>query len=206
MSRDLLAELERTFKRSSDGALDKEYRVLLEQLRSVKLTQELVDFLCAKIESKKHIWEIRFEHLRILLINPSAQEFALKDFYFEKIIKCRRLALKLFFIRGYAQYATEEELNPIMERFQKSLEKNHDYIDYNWILSVAGLPFLVSTYKYPCFLKTLKKAEAEHLRIDELLRGYFTLDENLNQVNLLSFEETEKRSRMFLEKLHAAGL
>ena len=127
-------------------------------------------------------------------------EYDLKAFYFENLKKCRRLAMKIFFIRGYAIYASEEELIPIMEKFQKSLEKNHDYIDYNYILSVAGLPYLVDIYGYDCFSQTLKKAEEEHEKIDPLLRGYFTLDSNLEQVNLLTIKEVQKRSKQFLDK------
>lgn len=172
----------------------------MKQLNTIELTQEYIDFLCEKATSKKHIGEIRFEHLKILLLNKSAQNFNLKNFYFENLKKCRRLALKLFYIRGYALYATEKELNMVMEKFCASLEKNHDYIDYEHILSVAGLPYLAQTYKYDCFTKALQKAKIEYQKIDPLLRGYFTINENLEQVNLLSNEEMHKRSEMFLKK------
>lgn len=79
----LLSDLERTFKKCSDCGLHPEYVALLKQLNHIKLTQVLVDFLCAKATSKKHIWEIRFVHLRILLRNPTSQLFDLKNFYLE---------------------------------------------------------------------------------------------------------------------------
>ena len=88
-----------------------------------------------------------------------------------------------------------------MEKFCRNLEKNHDYIDYNYILSVAGLPYLMDLYKYDCFAQALKKAEEEHEKIDPLLRGYFTLNSNMEQVNLLTVEEVQKRSKQFLDKL-----
>ena len=200
MSRCLLSDLERTYVKCSDGALDPEYAALLRQLDDMCLTQELVDFLCEKMTSKKHFWEIHFDHLRVLLRNPSAKAFDLKDFYLERIKKSRRLAMKIFLIRGYAIDASEAELIPIMQRFQQSLKKNHDYIDYNYILSVAGLPYLVNTYGYDCFADALVTAKQEHERIDPLLRGYFTLNENLEQVSLLSIEEVFRRSRLFTEK------
>jgi len=149
-------------------------------------------------------WKIRFDHLRILLLNSSAKAFNLKAFYFENLKKSRRLAMKLFFIRGYAIYASEQELNPVMEKFRKNLEKSHDYIDYNYILSVAGLPYLVNTYGYNCFSQTLEKAEEEHQKIDPLLRGFFTLNENLEQINLLSLAEAGKRTEEFLNKCRNA--
>ena len=196
----LLSELERTFKKCSDCLLHSEYIALLHQLENIELTQELVDFLCEKATSQKHIWEIQFDHLRILLLNPTSKSFDLKNFYLENLKKCRRLAMKIFFIRGYSIYATEAELEPILEKFQQNMEKNHNYIDYNYILSSAGLPYLVSTYQYTCFTKALKKAEEEYQHIDSLLQGYFTLTPNLEQVNLLSNEEIQKRLRLFLDK------
>ena len=196
----LLSELERTFKKCSDCSMHPNYIANLDKLYNIELSQELIDYLCDKATSKKHIWEIRFDHLRILLLNPSAKAFDLKEFYYDNLKKCRRLAIKIFYIRGYAIYASEEELNPVMEKFRKNLEKNHDYIDYNYLLSVAGIPYLVDIYGYDCFVKTLEKAEEEHQRIDPLLRGYFTLNTNLEQVNLLSIEEVTWRSERFLEK------
>ena len=196
----LLSELERSFKKCSDCLLHPDYIANLNKLNNIELSQELIDYLCDKTTSKKHIWEIRFDHLRILLLNPSANAFDLKEFYYENLKKSRRLAMKIFYIRGYAIYASEEELNPVMEKFRKSLDKNHDYIDYSYLLSVAGIPCLVDTYGYDCFVKTLEKAKEEYRRISPLLRGYFTLNTNLEQVNLLSIEEVTWRSERFLEK------
>lgn len=196
----LLAELERTFKKCSDCGLHPDYVFLLNQLNHMELTRELVDYLCEKCTSKKHIWEIRFDHLRILLRNPSSQPFDLKDFYCQNLKRSRRLAMKLFYIRGYAIYASEEELNPVMEKFCNNLEKNHDYIDYNYILSAAGLPYLAETYGYRCFTQALDKAREEHQKINAAFRGLFTLNEKLEQVNLITPQEAARRMQAFLEK------
>ena len=205
MDHSLLLELERTFKKCSDCALHPEYTALLQELDKIDLTQELVDYLCAKATSKKHIWEIRFDHLRILLRNPTSQAFDLKGFYLENLKKSRRPAIKMFFIRGYAAYASEAELIPVMEKFRKNLEGPCGYIDFNYILSIAGLPYLVKTYGYPCFTQTLEKANQEHDKISASLRGYFTLNENMEQVNLLSPEECRKRMEAFLRE-HGTAL
>ena len=196
----LLSKLEQTFDKCSDCLLHPEYISLLDKLFDIVLSKEHIDFLCNKVTSKKHNWEIQFDHLRILLLNPSATAYNLKDFYYDNIKKCRRLSIKIFLIRGYALYASEEELNPIMKKFQMSLEKNHDYMDYNYILSVAGLPYLVNKYGYDCFVKSLEKAQEEYEQIDPLLRGFFTLNEKLQQVNLLSVEDAQIRLKHFLEK------
>ena len=200
MAISLLSELENMFKKCSDCGLHPEYVALLKQLDNMNLTQELVDFLCAKATSKKHVWEIRFDHLRILLRNPSSQVFDLEGFYLENLKKSRRLAIKIFFIRGYAIYASEEEMIPVMEKFRKSLEGPCGYIDYNYILSVAGLPYLVEAYGYSCFVQALEKANQEYAKISSSLQGYFTLNENLEQVNLISPEESLKRMQAFLNE------
>ena len=199
MDTSLLTELERTFKKCSDCALHPEYAALLKRLDTIELTQDLIDFLCAKATSKKHIWEIRFDHLRILLCNPTSQHFDLKNFYLENLKKSRRPAIKIFFIRGYALYASEEELIPVMAKFRKNLEGPCGYLDFNYILSAAGLPYLAQTYGYSCFRESLDKAHLEHSRISPSLQGYFTLNENMEQVNLISAEEAGKRMKAFLE-------
>ena len=203
MDKLLLTQLESTFQKCSDCLLHPEYPPLLQQLDDMVLTQPLVDYLCDKATSKKHIWEIRFMHLRILLRNPSAQSFDLKGFYKANIGKSRRPAMKLFWIRGFAMYATEKELNPIMEKFRNTLEGPHGTADINDILSVAGLPYLVKTYGYPCFVQTLETAKETQQRIHPLLRDFYTLDERMEQVNLLSPEERHKRTMAYLEEQRA---
>lgn len=106
----------------------------------------------------------------------------------------------MFFIRGYAFYATEEELRPIMKKFQELLEKNHDYIDYEPILSVAGLPYLVEKYGFDCFSDALKTAKNEYQKINPRLRNHFTLNEKLEQDFKLSPEEAKKQFNEILRK------
>ena len=90
-----------------------------------------------------------------------------------------------------------------MEKFIKSLEKNYDYIDYNYFLSEAGLPYLVKSYGYDCFVKGLEAVKQAHSKIDPMLRGYFTLDSELRQISLLSVEEVHKRSAQFLKEIQS---
>lgn len=194
-----LSELNVAFKKCSDWLLHPDYVYLLNKLCDIELSQEHIDYLCNIVTSKNHTWEVRFEHLRVLLLNPSAKLFDLKNFYFERLKRSRRLAMKIFFIRGYATYASEEELNSVMNKFCKNLESNHDYADYEYVLSIAGLPYLLNTYGYNCFAITLERAKEEYQNIDPLLRGFFTLNSKLEQIQLLSHEETHKRTLQFFE-------
>lgn len=196
----MIKDLNFWFSKCSDCLLHPEYEQLLKKLYNYELTQEAIEFLCDKATSKKHFCEIRFEHLKILLLNKSSLKFDLKQFYFDNLKRTRRLWLKMFYIRGYALYATEQELIPIIKKFQTQLENNHDYIDYEYILSEAGLPYLVKKYGFVSFCDTLETAKNEYQKIDPLLRGYFTLNEKLEHINLISNEEALKRSKEFLEK------
>ena len=196
----MIEKLEYWFSKCSDCLLHPEYTKLLDELYNYELNQEMIDFLCDKATSKKHWCELRFEHLKILLLNETALNYDLKQFYFDALKRCRRLWLKMFYIRGYALYATEEELLPVMKKFQQLLEKNHDYIDYEYILSVAGLSYLAEKYDYACFKETLETAKIEYQKIDPLLRGYFTMNEKLEHINLISYEEALKRSKEFSAK------
>ena len=196
----MIEKLEYWFSKCSDCLLHPEYEKLLNELYDYELNQEIIDFLCDKATSKKHWYELRFEHLKILLLNETTLNYDLKQFYLDSLKRCRRLWLKMFYIRGYALYATEEELYPVMKKFRELLEKNHDYIDYEYILSVVGLTYLVEKYDYACFKETLETAKIEYQKIDPLLRGYFTLNEKLEHINLISNEEALKRSKEFSAK------
>lgn len=196
----MVEKLEYWFSKCSDCLLHPEYNKLLNELYNFELNQEIIDFLCDKATTKKHWCELRFEHLKILLLNPNASQYDLKQFYLDSLKRCRRLWLKMFYIRGYALYATEEELYPVMKKFRELLEKNHDYIDYEYILSEAGLPYFVKKYGYSCFEDTLETAKNEYQKIAPLLRGYFTMNEKLEHIDLISNEEALKRTNEFLEK------
>jgi len=201
MQNNILDQLNTAYNKCSDCLLHPEYAHLLNTLSSLELTEALVDFLCTRVTSNKHIWEIRFEHLRILLLNNSTRCFDLKKFFLDNYKKSRRLTMKLFFLRGYAMYATEKEIEPLINNFCDKLKSNHDYIDYEHILSIPALPYLVNTYKYKCFESAYNTALEEYEKIDPLLRGFFTLNENLKQINLLTSEEISSRTKEFLNKI-----
>ena len=198
----IIPKLEQAFKKCSDCGLHYDYQVLLRSLYSAPLTEELVAYLCEKATSKKHICEIRYEHLKILLLNDTARQFDLKQFYFDCQKRCRRVWLRYFYIRGYAMYATEEEMIPVMQKFSEVLRKCHDYIDYAYLMSVAGLPYLVETYGYGCMKDTLAVAEVEYQKINPLLRGSFTINEQLEQVDSVCVEEIFARQKTVLNQLH----
>ena len=198
-----LDALEREVKRCSDGSLTNEYRALLDTLDEALLTQELVDYLCKMIVAKKYFWEIHFEHLRPLLLNPTALNFDLKAYYAERFSRSRRLCMKMYFMRGYAMYASEQEVTAMCAKFVQSLKRGHDYIDYMDIMSEYGMQYLVREYGYSCFTKAWQTAQKEFEKIHPYLRGYATTDARLRHVNLLSHAEVAKRQRLFQQYIQA---
>ena len=90
-------------------------------------------------------------------------------------------------------YASEDEMIPVMEKYESLLQRNHYYIDYSYILSRPLLPYLVKTYGYDCCERALETAKKEYEKIDPLLRGWSTLNERFEYVELLSKAEWEAR-------------
>ena len=198
MTAPTITALEQAFRKCSDCSLHADYLPLLERLETCDLTAEHIAYLQEKCLSKKHMWEIRFEHLRVLLLNPTTRNYDLKEFFLARVKASRRLSMKLFYIRGLAMYATEAELEPVMEKYCVSLKKTHDYMDYNEILSVAGLPYLCRVYGYECFTDAYCVALEESLNVPCLM-GSYTLNERMEMVSLLSPEEKQRQLAAYLE-------
>lgn len=199
---DLLRQLKENYRYSDFYMPDERYEQYLRQLRTVPLTQELVDYLCTQIDNpkSKRSCELRFIHLQPLFLNPTAAYFDLKDFLYDHLKRCRRPWLRMFYLRAYAQYATEQELEPQLAKFEDMLRKYHDYQDFAQILSPAGLPFLVRQYGYPRLKQTLAVAIIEYTHINPKLRGFFTLTESGDPTSLLPPEEIHRRFQEYLRE------
>lgn len=87
-----------------------------------------------------------------------------------------------------------------MQKFETDLQKLHDYQDYEQILSKAGLPYLCKQYGYDCFNHALSVAKKEYLNIDPLLRGFFTLNEFGDVIEILTPQQCHERLEAFLKK------
>lgn len=202
---DLLPQLEAMFKRCSDCGLHPEYKPLLKQLETTPLSAELVNYLCDKATSKKHWPGIRFAHLRILLLNETSRSFDLKQWYLDGFKKSRLLWLRLAFLRGYAMYAAEHEMIPLMKKFSQLMQgKQCGYEDWAEIMAESGLPHLVKTYGYPCIFEAWEVAKAEHLKLSPLLRNLYTSNERMETVMLVSPEEMSARLNAFCSGQNAA--
>ncbi|UQQ35347.1 hypothetical protein [Paenibacillus polymyxa] len=113
----------------------------------------------------------------------------LKDFFQKAYKKERYLDMRLLAIHGLAQYASEEEIEKVMQHFLKILIKRpettpYNYQEYEFLRSAFGLPLLIKKYGYPCFEKTLQQVEEQYQNMPEAFRGHLTFDEDGKQVSL----------------------
>ena len=125
----------------------------------------------------------------------------MKPFYSERFKRARRLCMRMYFLRGYAMYATEEEVTAMCEKFEGALRKGKDHLDFMDIMSENGLLYLVLTYGYPCFNSAWRTAQEEFKKINPHLRGYQTTNARLRHVPLMSYGEVMQHQQMFLREI-----
>jgi len=125
------------------------------------------------------------------------KELELKDFFRKAYKKERYLDMKLLAIYGLAHYASEEEIDKLMNHFLKILVKRpestpYNYQEYEFLRSAFGLPLLIKKYGYPCFEKVLQQVEKQYQDIPEAFKGHFTFDEDGKAVQLRLPSEAKK--------------
>ncbi|SDM49251.1 hypothetical protein [Paenibacillus jilunlii] len=130
------------------------------------------------------------------------KELELKDFFQKAYKKERYLDMKLLAIHGLAYYASEEEIDKVMDHFLKILIKRpettpYNYQEYEFLRSAFGLPRLIKKYGYPCFEKALQQVEKQYHDMPEAFQGHYTFDEDGKAVQLRSPRETKQMIERF---------
>ncbi|MGZ7444808.1 hypothetical protein [Paenibacillus sp. TH7-28] len=130
------------------------------------------------------------------------KELELKDFFQQAYKKERYLDMKLLAIHGLAYYASEEEIDKVMDHFLKILIKRpettpYNYQEYEFLRSAFGLPRLIKKYGYPCFEQALQQVEKQYHDMPEAFQGHFTFDEDGKAVQLRSPRETKQMIERF---------
>jgi hypothetical protein len=129
-------------------------------------------------------------------------EIGLKQFFLDAYKKERYLDMKLKAIRGLANYATETEIEDIMEHFLKQLMKRpentpYNYQEYEFIRSACGLPYLIKKYGYSCFEEALSQEEKQYNDMPEAFKGHYTVDEDGNLIELRNRDEVKEMLNSF---------
>lgn len=130
------------------------------------------------------------------------KELDLKDFFQKAYKKERYLDMRLLAIHGLTKYASEKEIDKIMDHFLQILIKRpettpYNYQEYEFLRSAFGLPLLMKQYGYPCFEQALQQVEKQYHDMPEAFQGHFTYDEDGRAVQLRSPSETKKMIERF---------
>ncbi|MCL2312951.1 MAG: hypothetical protein FWC41_12125 [Firmicutes bacterium] len=132
-------------------------------------------------------------------------QYDLKDFFLLAFKKERYLDMRLIAIRGFAAYATEKEIIPLMKKFLEILIKipthtPYNYEEYEILRSKFGLPYLVEKYGYSCFKEAFAQLEKQYNDMADECKGFFTLDKNGLHVSLMSSEEISKKLNILFKR------
>ena len=125
-----------------------------------------------------------------------------KDFFLKVFKKERYLDMKLSAVRGYAVFATEDEVSALMNKLLELLKKRpektpYNYTEYEPMRSVFLMPYLLEHYDYECFRVFNSQLEKQYGDMPNCFKGIFTLDEFGNVRSLRNKEEVEKSWREF---------
>lgn len=125
-----------------------------------------------------------------------------KDFFLRVFKKERYLDMKLSAVRGYATYATEDEVNMLMNKLLELLKKipdraPYDYTEYEKMRSVFLMPYLLQHYNYQCFVVFNEQLEKQYNDMPKCFKNIFTLDEKGNSYSIRDPEEVEQSWKVF---------
>ncbi len=112
-------------------------------------------------------------------------EWQLKQFFLDAYKRERYLYMRFVAVRGYANYASQEEVEKIMVHFLKILKKlpestPYAYQEYEFLRSACGLPYLIKRYGYPCFTVAYEQEEKQYHDMPDAFKGHYTYDEECN--------------------------
>lgn len=120
-----------------------------------------------------------------------------KEFFLKAYKKERYLDMKLSAVRGYAAYATEDEVSALMQKLLESLRKRaektpYNYTEYEPMRSVFLMPYLMEKYDYSCFRVFHLQLEKQYAAMPDCFKNIFTLDEFGNVLPLREHEEVKQ--------------
>ena len=125
-----------------------------------------------------------------------------KDFFLRVFKKERYLDMKLSAVRGYAVYATEDEVNVLMNKLLELLKKIPDrtpynYTEYEKMRSVFLMPYLLQHYNYECFTIFNEQLEKQYNDMPECFKHIFSLDETGNSYLIRDPKEVQQSWNTF---------
>ncbi len=171
------------------------YRDAMIKMRFEAFTDDDVAFFEAHYLTSKDIFS-RNQILHAFVL--TCLDRALKDFFLIAFKKERHVDMRLVALRGYACYASEDEVTPLMAKLSDIIKKiptqtRYPWQEYEMLRSQFGLPYLAERYGYDCFIQASEQLNTQYDDMPELCKGFFTLDAQGLHVQLLPTEETRER-------------
>ncbi|PJO42922.1 hypothetical protein [Lysinibacillus xylanilyticus] len=126
-----------------------------------------------------------------------------KDFFLKLYKKERYLDMRLTAIRGYAAFASEEEVAILMNKMLEILKKRPDSTPYNYqeyeiLRSSFLIPYLLKKYPYECFIKFNEQLKKQYDAMPEVFKGIFTCDDKGENIQLIPPAIVRKKIENFL--------
>lgn len=125
--------------------------------------------------------------------------------FFEKAYKKERYHdMKVYALRGLAQFTEEKELVKLIDKLKISLAKTekttpYNYQEYELLRGKNALPFLVEKYNYASFKELLAQVNEQYKRMPDAFKGHITTDESGEIVLLRTPGESSKMIRTFFD-------
>lgn len=126
-----------------------------------------------------------------------------KDFFLKVYKKERYLDMRLTAIRGYAAFASEEEVAILMNKMLEILKKRaestpYNYQEYEILRSSFLMPYLLENYPYDCFKKFNEQLKKQYDAMPEVFKGIFTCDDKGDHIQLIPPAIVRKKIDGFL--------
>ncbi|GMO65605.1 MAG: hypothetical protein Ta2A_13680 [Treponemataceae bacterium] len=130
-----------------------------------------------------------------LLYNKNSA--VLKTFFADAYKKERSLDMKLYALRGLAQFVAEDEIAERLVKFNETLKERahtapYNYQEYEFLLGQNAFPYLLKKYGYGCLKESLEILQNQYNAMPDAFKGHFTIDENGQTVFLRRPEESTK--------------
>lgn len=179
-----------------------DYKKALFDLNSKNITAENSNHLVRIYTTTK---EISYRN-KILKLLYDYQYSELQSFFEMACKKERYLDMKVYALRGWAQFAEEKEIGKLVDKMKTSLEKTgkttpYNYQEYELLRGKNALPFLVEKYNYPSFIELLAQVNEQYERMPDAFKGHITTDESGEIVHLRTPGESSKMIRDFFDGL-----
>lgn len=147
---------------------------------------------------------------KILALLADCDRVDLADFFAEAYARERYHSMKLFALRGLAQFATEAEIDARLARLRPSIAKVGEstplnFVEYEILLGPFCLPYLVDRYGYSSLRATMSQVQAQYNEMPEAVKGLITTDDAGNVIELVAHDEYRLRIDAAISEVQERG-